>query len=1681
MGLFWKDQSNRMVEDYVREKKEGKNTLSKTGILLFDKIIHQMETNQPDAYNYLYDVVVDKNIESIEQIFEDDRQEVLEYLLGIEYAEKYRYYLSNMKYYPYSQGYYRRSVRTESALMLLSKALDDFKSFFSIVASGLSWEVILQGGTTEDESIFIKDIDYSYPLSVEIDKENQIVISQIKDILCSENNSSGIVTYNLLKGIVMSRNQELYELEGKLLLAARLQEGLRQSIAETMDSGRPEAFIYLFNVIRTNDLQRFSSIKRAAGTWTGLFAEADADRINQKTFDLIYHMLTDSAYAEACLQSEDSIEVYLALWVRGFYKVEVLYPVLVQILEGGIKHRIQVLFFYIRASQFRNWQRTMSAKALELYHDDMSIIASYIDSYLEGLSMNSYYFSKKDSESYSYFNSVEEAGKHYEILKHILGIMKEKQTFSPFIFPWYSTEITKHQIIEKMACIGYLHPSRMLVDDLCSYYGQMSVYTREHFLELFLSHPEGELQKQLLTKALGDRAEGPRNQAYKILSEIEIDVQQYEQMEELLKYKSGDLRQNAIKLLLKQPPSQLKSTICRLLSDTLTDKRLGGLDILLNIRSDKDYTEIFKDALTYVKDIPNPAVKEQLLIDQLTGKKENLAIYSKENGFCLYNPEDEIILPLIPVDGGFDIKATFSLLQEGSFLKKLFGGKTGCDPFYMFEKLHNLFTQHSQYEYETKYGQTVLMGNVYTRVKDSGDEDALNDYPLPDVWKAFYQENIKDYPTLFQLLFVIGTEWNSTSRNGMSVYEFMDKEFLPQISRFYDFNLKDLKLRLEKLPHYDKIVQVLRLLGKQEKDEKYAFNTALNILNSFLPLLDKGKARKEFKFDSYQGTQGRTIFLYQHNTVDRWLSDNFMITSSEEDFVRSFTTRYHYYQQSDYLDTDPINPFPKGHLHILDFGKALGLGIIPESEVMKELLVRINAPNNLEFVSSYLSGKMNHWRLREFKQYEGTDFSALWECMQKVTDRLLDIELKRGDSATDVSHLVMKLERVEGTAVWVALLKAFGKDTFERTGYSYSSTFTKKEVLSKLLRNCYPAEDDSAETLRTLLEGSGISDERLVEAGMYAPQWIEIIEKCIDWKGLNSVAYYFHAHINEWCDDRKKAVIARFTPIDPDDLRQGAFDLNWFKEAYEEIGDKRFEVVYDAAKYISSGASHTRARKYADAVNGKMEPGETKKEIIAKRNKDLLMAYCLIPFGKKRQEDMLERYQYLQQFLKESKSFGSQRQDSEKKAVEIAMQNLARNAGYDDVTRLTWSMETALIKDMKAYFTPRETDGVEVYVDIDEEGKSTVRCMKGGKELNSVPAKLKKNLYIAELREVNKKLKDQYSRSRIMLEQSMEDGTPFLIRELEELTQNPVVWPLLKHLVLITDEGKCGFYADYSLVSPDGKKNEQKPETKIRIAHPVDLYNSGLWSDYQKYFFDNKLRQPYKQVFRELYVKTEEEKDMQRSLRYAGNQIQPRKTVAVLKGRRWVANYEEGLQKVYFKENIVASIYALADWFSPADIEAPTLEWVVFYHRKTNESIPIGKVPEIIFSEVMRDVDLAVSVAHVGGVDPETSHSTMEMRRVIVEFTLPLLKLTNVRLEGKHAFISGSMGNYTVHLGSGVIHQEAGAAIAVLPVHSQHRGRLFLPFVDEDPKTAEILSKIILFAEDQKIKDPFILNQIKRK
>lgn len=48
-----------------------------------------------------------------------------------------------------------------------------------------------------------------------------------------------------------------------------------------------------------------------------------------------------------------------------------------------------------------------------------------------------------------------------------------------------------------------------------------------------------------------------------------------------------------------------------------------------------------------------------------------------------------------------------------------------------------------------------------------------------------------------------------------------------------------------------------------------------------------------------------------------------------------------------------------------------------------------------------------------------------------------------------------------------------------------------------------------------------------------------------------------------------------------------------------------------------------------------------------------------------------------------------------------------------------------------------------------------------------------------------------------------------------------------------------------------------------------------------------------------------------------------------------------------------------------------------------------------------------------------------------------------------------------------------------MPVHAQHRGHLFLMFADDDPHSAEALSKVLLPACDQEDQDSSILEQLR--
>lgn len=1621
----------------------------------------------------------------------------------------------NLAAYPYTNRYYRRLVRSRDYHQHVGRIWNLVEQFVREYASGKNFLQLLR--REYDVERYGSSFLPPEQIAVWIDRGDAQTISIIRDMLLSENNTN-VLTYDIFRAIFKSQNTELVELVGKLLLAGKLQEGLRQAICETMDCGRQEHFVYIMGLIEEHNLIRFSSVRRAIATTIGI--GTDSERVDKKLLALMMRVLRNPAEADTLLSSEDNVEAMVGLWSKGVHDLTELIGGMEAIIAEGRPHSVLLVSYFLHALQDGAYERRIAKSVLlgitdaELRAADIQKIACYL-SYVTG----DFYILRdlddfiKEFDAQTYFADAEEATRFFDLCERAHAQMKRKEEKYPAcIFPWYDVTLTKEALSNAMV-LAALCAGTALTDRVAPILP--ACYTGQRAARLFLKTPLSAAQETSLLDLLRLAPETAEAILLKkdtaTVAAADFVPRHHAEIAALLRLKNATTRRTVLDLLYTQEDELLRTSIADLLAQKDVNKRLGALDLLLHCKADGRLTQ--EELLSLAHGIQKPTSDEQVLIDELSSSAgadaQEQELYDAE-----YTPDFTIEVQYAEKKGGirglvtrltgakesasaggYDAATKNVRVVNTLTLKDIFP-RTDEELLAIVTKLNALYTKHEDYEYKSRWigrEETTLAAGFYERADAEHAKDApehIGRYPLADVWEEFYRQEIVDFPTLYQLAIAIGMPKAEDA--------FFTEGLTRMIER--DWTAFPAALAAQNLSYFGEGYvgrqtgkNVIRVLYETyaEENRPFVFAAGLLLMSRAYDCFDENLFLVEYK---NQWRTGNTRQIMHHTALMQTALHGTRLYQGAAEFAPSYALRYRMMERLEAQLLRTEQEPESGMVGIIEHAQAHLLGMV-EKDAFYKMLLGVQADgmsedaarkqkavekNRIQVLERYRSGKLPNPSDPEFRGAQTEDvLSFVKEEGQRVIDCIVTTELRRGDTPARHSAAVRSILRVEGIPTLVRILQALGALKLDRGSWYYGSNEAKASTLSHLLKVSHPRAGETAADLKAALAGTGITEQRLVEVAMYAPQWIPLIEAHLGWRGMASGCYYFQAHMSDIPKDRE-SMIAKYTPIPIEDLKEGAFDIDWFNAAYKELGKEHFDLLYESAKYISDGAKHARARKFADAVRGVMKLADVEKEIAAKRNKDLVLCCGLIPLKRAREKDMLARYAFLQNFLKESRQFGAQRRASEGKAVEIALSNLARACGFDDVTRLVWTAETELIKAHAAHFTPKEVDGVELWLTVAEDGAVSLSCTKGGKPLKSIPAKLKKNAYVLELKEAEKNLREQYRRTRKMLEEMMEDGTPLLAREIANVMEhNPVIAPLLKPLVFCAGDA-LGFYADGALVAADGTRTEVTADAALKIAHALDLYESGTWAAYQKYLFEKEMRQPFKQVFRELYVKTADEHGKETSRRYAGHQIQPAKTVALLKTRRWVVDGEEGLQRVYYKANIIARIYALADWFSPADIEAPTLEWVDFFDRKTFKKLPIDDVPDLIFTEVMRDVDLVVSVAHVGGVDPEASHSTVEMRRAIVQYSLPLFKLDNVRLEGSHAHIHGKLGNYTVHLGSGVVQQKAGAMVNVLPVHSQHRGRLFLPFLDEDPKTAEILSKIILFAEDGKIKDPFILEQIKR-
>jgi hypothetical protein len=162
--------------------------------------------------------------------------------------------------------------------------------------------------------------------------------------------------------------------------------------------------------------------------------------------------------------------------------------------------------------------------------------------------------------------------------------------------------------------------------------------------------------------------------------------------------------------------------------------------------------------------------------------------------------------------------------------------------------------------------------------------------------------------------------------------------------------------------------------------------------------------------------------------------------------------------------------------------------------------------------------------------------------------------------------------------------------------------------------------------------------------------------------------------------------------------------------------------------------------------------------------------------------------------------------------------------------------------------------------------------------------------------------------------------------------------------------------------------------------------------------------------------------------------------------------------------------------------------------------LPLDQVPALVFSELMRDVDLFVGVA---GIEADPNWTDREgvtgfrdhwreqsfgdltqsavTRRDVLARLLPKLKIADrCTLDGRFLVVRGDLQIYRIHLGSGNILMSPGDRyLCIVPSRGGPLERnVRLPF-DGDSLLSVIISKAFLLADDRGISDPSIVSQLR--
>jgi hypothetical protein len=343
--------------------------------------------------------------------------------------------------------------------------------------------------------------------------------------------------------------------------------------------------------------------------------------------------------------------------------------------------------------------------------------------------------------------------------------------------------------------------------------------------------------------------------------------------------------------------------------------------------------------------------------------------------------------------------------------------------------------------------------------------------------------------------------------------------------------------------------------------------------------------------------------------------------------------------------------------------------------------------------------------------------------------------------------------------------------------------------------------------------------------------------------------------------------------------------------------------------------------------------------------------------------------------------------------------------------------------------------------------------------------------------------------------------------------EHPLMANLTRRLIWQFSQGKRSASAIYHkgrFVQANGHPIEPpEAKTEVRLWHPLGVETRAV-QEWRRWLEDNQVSQPFKQAHRELYILTEAELTTRTySNRFAAHILRQHQFKALCDQRGWksefIGSWDSGdatpardlpgwgLRAEFWIE-------AAGDEFAESGVALHVSTDQVRFLSIDGQPVEISEVPALVFSEIMRDVDLFVSVCSVGndptwtegGPNRQRDHwrdwafgslgATAGTRREVLERLIPKLKIAaQCTLSERYLVVRGQLRTYKIHLGSGNILMEPNDQyLCIVPKPGEQREDVWLPF-EGDRTLSVILSKAFLLAADTEIKDETIVRQIQHR